>query len=327
MLPTAGSLIQAGNGISMTAKGKITNQGSDFLAGGDIFLEAEEVEFKAAENSEKEKTESKTTTTTAGGTTDGNLNLGATASVSTSSSSSLTHRNATASAGGTFKVKTKGDATFSGANVVAGDVDLTELGGDLLIESLQDRSKSRAESYSANAGYSGGNVSAGASGSNTKGDKDWVSNQTSILGKNSVKVKAGTLTNRGAKIAQVSNYDELQQEKYEASLEFEGDQEGLAARIAEIDAKQVDGGNLEIAVDELVVENIKDKDKSYTYGVGVSASSSGTNLSFSDGGYDKRHAGYSGGNVSAGASGSNTKGDKDWAILGKNSVKVSWNFD
>ena len=100
-------------------------------------------------------------------------------------------------------------------------------------------------------------------------------------------IKAGTMINRGAKIAQVSNYDELQQEKYEASLEFEGDQEGLAARIAEIDAKQVDGGNLEIAVDELVVENIKDKDKSYTYGVGVSASSSGTNLSFSDGGYDK----------------------------------------
>ncbi len=181
-------------------------------------------------------------------------------------------------AGGSFTVKTKGDATFSGANVVAGDVDLTELGGDLLIESLQDRSKSRAESYSVNAGYSGGNVSAGASGSNTKGDKDWVSNQTSIIGKNSVKVKAGTLTNRGAKIAQVSNYDELQQEKYKASLEFEGDQEGLAARIAEIDAKQVDGGNLEIAVDELVVENIKDKDKSYTYGGGASASSSGTNL-------------------------------------------------
>ncbi len=119
-----------------------------------------------------------------------------------------------------------------------------------------------------------------------------MSNQNAIIGLYSVMIKAGTMTNRGAKIAQVSNYDELQQEKYEASLEFEGDQEGLAARIAEIDAKQVDGGNLEIAVDELVVENIKDKDKSYTYGGGVSASSGGTNLSFSDGGYDKRQTTY-----------------------------------
>ena len=65
--------------------------------------------------------------TTMGMSTAGGISGSATASNSESHSESTMYRNATASAGGTFTVKTKGDASFRGANVVADVVDMADI--------------------------------------------------------------------------------------------------------------------------------------------------------------------------------------------------------
>ncbi len=309
-----GSVIRAGNGISMNAKGKITNEGSDFLTGGDIFLEAEEVEFRAGKNSFSSTTRTETKSVTVGASTalsdnidltgNGGIGLGN----SKSESSSLTYRNATANAGGTFTVKTSGDATFSGANVIADVVDMTQIGGDVLIESLLDEEFSSNKSSGINAGGSEGSASFGVNVSSGSSESKMVREQTSILGKRGVKVSAKKLTNKGAVLAHVDNYEEVEQEKSEFLDKFYEDngldndaelsdsqKQVIAGKLSELEAKKSSGNNLEIVVEELVVEDVKGKYRQNQsgFGINVSATDEGKNdkvnydLSFQSSGQKK----------------------------------------
>ncbi len=249
------SSIRAGGGLSMTAKGKIKNEGSDLFAGSDIFLEAAEVEFVAAKNTSETATKTSSSTSTLGASTALDITASQVNSSSESQTSSLTHRNATAMAGGSFTVKTTGDASFRGANVVADIVDMSDIGGDVIIESLLDEEHSTNSSKSASVGGSIGknskSANMGYNQSDGNSDKTWVNSKTSIVGRSQVKVSADRLVSTG----------------------------GL---LANIDEDGNDLGNLDISVNELLLEDVKGKERQSQTGGGIqlTASKGGGNTQY-----------------------------------------------
>ncbi|NRA24851.1 MAG: hypothetical protein HRU08_10345, partial [Oleispira sp.] len=183
---------------------------------------------------------------------------------------SKTHINSTINAGSL--TSTSDNLTLSGANVeVAGNIDIDT--GNLVIESLQDESSSssKTEGYSASANIGGdksispGNFGANENASNS--DSQWVNNQTSLIGGTSgegeVNISADKTTIRGAVVASATRNE---------------------------DGTLTDNGNLTLATDELVINNLQDKDHSENTGFDISAgvsSSGSTTVGLTSNGHKK----------------------------------------
>ncbi|HSX93066.1 MAG TPA: hemagglutinin repeat-containing protein, partial [Hydrogenophaga sp.] len=188
-----GSRVLAGGDIVFIAEGAdkgagersdILIRGSDLTAGREARLKAEgKVELRAAENTTKERTESENHAASfgvgmqLGGSGAG---VGFTASASSGKGNaegeSLSHTNTHVRAGERVSIESGEDTILAGAVVSAERVE-ADIGGDLLIESLQDSASYREKSKQSSASATFG---AGAGGSFSASKTDIQSEYASV---------------------------------------------------------------------------------------------------------------------------------------------------
>jgi hypothetical protein len=149
-------------------------------------------------------------------------------------------------------LKSSHDTNISAANILSQNA-ILNIGGDLNLASSQNTSKSDATSF-AISGSRGGNSGANSAGinfSNAQSDRNWVDNQTTIIGTNSVNVNVKNNTDiKGAMIANIVNYGE----------------EGVNQQ------NWIDGGNLTLNTKTLTYSDIYDSDSARSFGIGASVS-------------------------------------------------------
>jgi filamentous hemagglutinin family protein len=211
-----GSRLTAGGEIELIAEGggkdsDILIQGSELNAGTRARLKAEDkVELRAAENTTREKTESRNRSGSVGvgwQIGGGGAGVGFTASASSGKGNaegeSTTYTNTHVRAGEKVVIESGGDTVLAGAGVSADRVE-ADIGGDLLIESLQDRAtyKERSQQSSASATVgAGGGGSFSASRTNIESEYASVGEQSGIRagdGGFDVKVQGKTVLKGGA---------------------------------------------------------------------------------------------------------------------------------
>ena len=137
-----------------------------------------------------------------------------------------TYNNTTIDAGNKLHINIENGA-IKGANISGNDVDVN-VKGNLEIASLQDYEKTSQRSVGGTVGNGTGNArSYSGQVGVTNGTKNWVGEQTSIIGRNSIRVDVGNkLTLTGAKISNEEN-----------GL----DKGNLVLRAKEIEARDIEG--------------------------------------------------------------------------------------
>ncbi|MBP9479826.1 MAG: hemagglutinin repeat-containing protein, partial [Sebaldella sp.] len=240
-------VINVGGNMVIQSEGDVKLVNQKITVGENIIIDAKNFEALAGENTYKNDTKSNSMGMNVGyDIVNQNALGGLNASTGNSNTTSKSYDNTFISAGGTFQLTTKEDATFKGANVIADKINF-DIGKNLNIISLQDEYKSHGENSSvglnvsgklpgtqAQQGYAIPTIGGGHSENNE--ESKWVSNQTSIIANNGGSIKVNeTLTNIGSIIGSLSNENKLG-----------------------IDAKKV------------VIENLEDYNKGENYGVQVS---------------------------------------------------------
>lgn len=213
-----GSLVKADGNVSITAtQGDIHVRGSNVEAAKDVRLAADKgnIVLEAAENRFAEQNSQSSSSASVGvaftlGSKNGfSVNVGLSQGKGSGSGESLSHTNTHINAGGTASVQSGGDTTLKGATIVA-DTVKADIGGNLNIESLQDKSTYNEKSSSAGLNVSlcipplcYGASSVGGSAGRTRIDSDYQSvvEQSAIRvgdGGFDVKVKGDTTLKGGA---------------------------------------------------------------------------------------------------------------------------------
>ena len=223
---------QGGNATSIV--------GSNVTAdNGNITLSGKQVNIEAGENTNQSEQSSRDTsiTQTLASTAPSQMALPTySQNNSSNQANGTTYTNSQIQAkNGTFKVEAE-NADIEGANITAKKVDLTEVEKTITVASKQDTATSQGSSL----GYSVGN-SNGINSSSSESSSKWTNNQTTIIGTEEIQIKADTLKNTGAVIAN---------QKADGS----------------------DGGNLNINVNHLEVTDLQDKATSQQQGGGISTS-------------------------------------------------------
>jgi len=149
---SVGSSISAGGNISIVATGggvdsNLNVIGSSIKAGGDVALAADnDINLLAGENTASQHSNNKSSGASIGigfsfgGQQNGfSLNVGANKAQGRADGEDLVYQNTHVTGGGTVKVTSGGDTTLKGA-LIDGKSVQANVGGDLNIESLQDRS-------------------------------------------------------------------------------------------------------------------------------------------------------------------------------------------
>ncbi len=193
------------------------------------------------------------------------------------------HENSHVNAAGTLTVITDKDVVIEGAVVEADVVDMTAVGGKVTVSSKQNTVEMGTEGN----GYAVG-MEIGYNEDQEDHQREWVDEQTRVIGRSEVKIKAQELELNGAVIAHVDGEGKM-------------------------------GNNLEIAVETATVRDIMDKDEYYQkqFSAGVSFDGKNTDdstdttdqtgknrggrtsVGFSDGGYEKEQINR--GTIGAGA--------------------------
>jgi len=161
---------------------------------------------------------------------------------------------------GTLKINSFDDTSIKGADLLAQNIILNTQ-DDLTIESLQDtsHSKSKSTSFGVGGGQSGGNISYNAQRSEF--NRDWVDDQTSVIGTDSVTINTGDNTDiNGALVANVTN----------ATSDTIG--KNINNQLNTKNPNQenwVDGGNLVLNTNTLTFENITDTEKQESSAIGL----------------------------------------------------------
>ncbi|WP_160144426.1 hemagglutinin repeat-containing protein [Achromobacter sp. SLBN-14] len=156
----SGAAISAGRDMTIIAAGKgdqsdIIVSGSDLAAGRNMVLDAQgDILLTAQQNTASQKTDGKSSSASIGagfsigGTQNGvSINLGAGGSKNKSNGEDVTWNNTHVQAGNVLTMKSGGDTVLRGAQAT-GDRILATVGGDLVIESLQDISNYTARDRS-----------------------------------------------------------------------------------------------------------------------------------------------------------------------------------
>lgn len=195
-----GSRVLAGKNLTLIAEGAgedsdIRVRGSELKAGHTARLKAEDqVDLRTAENTAKERTDSENQSASVGiGFQFGasGVGFGITASASAgkgkSEGEAITYTNTQLQAGQRVNIESGGDTTLAGAVVRADRVE-ADVGGDLLIESLQDRITYKERS--SQSGFSG-TVGAGGGGSVSAGATNIDSELTSVAEQSGIRAGDG----------------------------------------------------------------------------------------------------------------------------------------
>jgi len=210
-----GSSLLTGGNLVIKSGSTAKIEGSDAAAQGDILIDARNVEITTAKNTEKTHSTSYTEhlNFTASYATNNSWGINGDTSHTWSNSESESRVNSHLNANN-ITIKSVKDTTVRGGVVAANNsVDL-DVGGNLVVESLQDKSSSSSYSYGVNGGYSEtrdkdnnktGSGNGGANFSVSMSERKWVTKQTSLTGShvNIYVEKRTALT--GAVIASTSN--------------------------------------------------------------------------------------------------------------------------
>ncbi len=199
---------------------------------------------------------------------------------SNSDSRDTTYTNTILSAqNGNLKINSGNDTTIKGANLLAQDLTINTQ-NNLIIESLQNstHSKSKSKSFNLGAGGNGGglsSISLGYNSNRSSFDRNWVDDQTTVIGTNSVNINTGNNTKiKGAVVANITNASTLQ-----------NNGENIINN-----KNAIDGGNLTMNMGSLTIENIQDSEKQKSSGFGLSTNIGvGTNSSTTNPGQDKSY--------------------------------------
>lgn len=208
-----GSVVRADGNVSITATdGDLRVRGSEVEAAKDVRLAATKgnIVLEAAENRFAEQNSHSSSSGSIGmslGANGWNVNVSGNKAKGSGSGETLSHTNTHVKAGGTASVQSGGDTTLRGATIVA-DTVKADIGGNLNIESLQDKSTYSESSRSSGFGISipvtgGGKPGVSVSGGRTQIDSDYQSvvEQSGIRagdGGFDVKVKGDTNLKGGA---------------------------------------------------------------------------------------------------------------------------------
>ena len=141
---------------------------------------------------------------------------------------------------GTVKIVSEGDILVAGAEIIGNNIEIAALKGNLTVKSLQDVLEYRQGSQGIQVGQTNGFSVSEATKSSL-----WVNTQTKIVGTNSVALKAGTLNNDGALIANITK-------------------------------DGIDGGNLSVIADQIIYNTLQDRNKESSYGISLGISGSAT---------------------------------------------------
>jgi filamentous hemagglutinin len=173
------SKFKSGGNINSTSEESTTLVGTQFESAGDVNIEAGSLDYQAAQDSTSSSSSSSEVSV------DGKVAIygstGAKLDVEyggdESSQSTSTARAGSISAGGNLNIKTKGDATFVGTDLEAGNQANIDAGGDVDFQAARDTSSSTNSSTNANVALSatkqddsagvGGGYEAGNSESST----------------------------------------------------------------------------------------------------------------------------------------------------------------
>ncbi|MBN2400761.1 MAG: hemagglutinin repeat-containing protein [Spirochaetes bacterium] len=180
-----GSVIQTGGNLSLTAGDTAKIKGSNILSQGNIGIEAQNVEILAAQNEQSSSSSTKHAHVTVNVSTSGAVGVNASADFSESDSVNTSWVNSHLS-GKNITLKSAKDTTVRGGVVTVEEALDLNVGGNLLMQSVQDTSKNSSHTYGVSAGYSSskgnGSANGGANFNLGNGNSRWVQEQTSLTG-------------------------------------------------------------------------------------------------------------------------------------------------
>ena len=235
------SLLLAGNDINLTTTNEdITIKGSNIDANNITLNSGNDLEIVASQNNSNSS--SKSYNFEVDVDIIGTNGVGATninGNIANNKNTSVTNNNSLITASNNLVINTDNDTNISGANLIASNDLVVTTGNNLNIESLQDNIKSDNSSLGFDFGVGANGISANVNAAKGKASKQWVNNQTDLIGKNSVTITTGNNTNL------------------------------VGAVIANTKADGADGGNLTINTASLTYQDIKDKDKARSSSLGV----------------------------------------------------------
>lgn len=209
---TTGSSFNAGQDINIHATNDLSITGSDLTANRNIHLQGDnDVTIQAGQGYTTSQLDEEHMSAGAG-INFGSNGIGFTAYVGAGENDLdreyVNHRNSHITAKENLTVISGNDTTLSGANLLASDLDM-DVGNNLHAESLQDTGSVDGKRWDASGSITvGAGVSGGASVGygETDGSRAWVTEQTSLIGTESVNIKVGNHTQvDGAVIANIKD--------------------------------------------------------------------------------------------------------------------------
>ena len=217
--------LTAGGNINLKGDNSITIRGTDIKGFNDVNIETKNLDIQASKSSMNSKNSSFGLS--------GEINvldpsLSLSGNISRGKTEGYTYNNTTIDAGNKLHINIENGA-IKGANISGNDVDVN-VKGNLEIASLQDYEKISQRSVGGTVGNVTGNArSYSGQVGVTNGTKNWVGEQTSIIGRNSIRVDVGNkLTLTGAKISNEENGI---------------DKGNLVVRAKEIEARDIEGND------------------------------------------------------------------------------------
>ena len=234
------SNIYVGNNALFDAGEDINIKGSNVYVKNEFDIYAKNLNIEASAEKSNIKTTDKNMDLSVGlyGTNAGKVDVSLAQEKQTAQSTNYVNSNIQA---GNLNLNVSNDVKIEGANIKAKDV-LANIGNNLTLASLQNNSNSKRSNQSLSVGTSG---SLGVGTGKNESQRDWVDNQTTFIGTNSMKVNVGgTTTIKGAVLAN-ADY---------------------------VNGKLVDNNNLKLNTTNLITQNIYDKNDSNSYNLSLGVS-------------------------------------------------------
>ncbi|BBM58099.1 putative septum site-determining protein MinC [Leptotrichia trevisanii] len=194
--------LTAGNNINIRGTEKVGIRGTDIKSYNDINIQTKNLDIQA---SKSDITNQNKAYGISGEINALDPSLSVSGYYNSGKTEGYTYNNAKIDAANNLNIQID-NGTIRGANISANNLNVA-VKNNLEVESLQDYEKMRQIGINASVGnVTGENKSYGGGVNYTGRDKNWVNEQTSLIGRNSVNVEVGNkLTIAGAKIANEEN--------------------------------------------------------------------------------------------------------------------------
>ena len=209
----------AAKGITSTSSEKTTLEGTQYVSGGDVAINAHTLEYKDVKDTDKSSTRNKDIdahlTVTTVGTPGVDVGGGYTGKNTDAASSSA--RVGSINAGGKVTINTDGDANFTGTQIKSVGKTTINAQGDVNLKAAQSTSKSSAQDINGKVGINVGNTLSAVdiNGAYGKGDKSLTTGQgVTIESTGGIDVNSGkSITMEGAKLATKGDVSLLARDK------------------------------------------------------------------------------------------------------------------